>query len=104
VINNHSKSCCLFPSGRASAFIIVTYAFQSPVKTVRVEASVKLTVDSPSFRTQRPPDPEQQSAFERHAKLPHTQRFLGAAADLLANPIQGLRLRKLVGDSAANPR
>jgi len=43
-------------------------------------------------------------AFERHAKLPHTQRFLGTAANLLTNPVQGLRLRKLVGDSGANPR
>ena len=43
-------------------------------------------------------------AFERHAKLPHTRRFLSAAANLLTNPMQGLRLRKLVGDSGANPR
>jgi quinol monooxygenase YgiN len=45
-----------------------------------------------------------EAAFERHANLPHTQRFLHAAANLLTNPIQGLRLRKLVDGSGPNPR
>ena len=32
-----------------------------------------------------------ETAFELHAQLPHTVRFLGAAEGLLTHPVQGLR-------------
>lgn len=41
-----------------------------------------------------------ESAFELHAQLPHTVRFLGAALKLLNHPVRGLRLRE-IGDNAA---
>jgi quinol monooxygenase YgiN len=38
-----------------------------------------------------------EAAFERHAQLPHTVRFLGAAEKLLTHPVQGLRTREIGG-------
>jgi quinol monooxygenase YgiN len=38
-----------------------------------------------------------EAAFELHAGLPHTVRFVAAAGKLLAHPIQGLRLRQIGG-------
>jgi quinol monooxygenase YgiN len=40
-------------------------------------------------------------AFELHAQLPHTVRFLGAAEELLAHPVQGLRSREIGGGVGA---
>ena len=39
-----------------------------------------------------------EAAFELHAELPHTVRFLGAAGKLLPHPVQGLRMREIVGN------
>ena len=36
-----------------------------------------------------------EAAFELHARLPHTVRFLQAAEKLLTHPVQGLRCGKL---------
>jgi quinol monooxygenase YgiN len=36
-------------------------------------------------------------AFELHAQLPHTVRFLGAAEKLLTHPVKGLRTREIGG-------
>ena len=36
-----------------------------------------------------------EAAFELHTQLPHTVRFLGAAAELLTHPVQGLRSREI---------
>lgn len=36
-----------------------------------------------------------EAAFERHAQLPHTVRFLKAAEALLTHPVQGLRARQI---------
>lgn len=36
-----------------------------------------------------------EAAFELHAQLPHTVRFLGAAEALLTHPVQGLRSREI---------
>jgi len=36
-----------------------------------------------------------EAAFERHAELPHTVRFLEAAGRLLAHPVHGLRAREI---------
>jgi quinol monooxygenase YgiN len=36
-----------------------------------------------------------ESAFEHHAGLPHTVRFLEAATPLLTHPIERLRLREI---------
>ena len=41
-----------------------------------------------------------EAAFELHAQLPHTVRFLGAAEKLLTHPVQGLRSRELAGADA----
>ena len=38
-----------------------------------------------------------EAAFELHATLPHTIHFLEAARNLLAHPIEGLRLRHIGG-------
>jgi len=38
-----------------------------------------------------------EAAFELHEKLPHTVRFLKAAEELLAHPVQGLRSREIAG-------
>jgi quinol monooxygenase YgiN len=36
-----------------------------------------------------------EAAFELHAQLPHTVRFLEAAKQLLTHPVHGLRLREI---------
>lgn len=41
-----------------------------------------------------------EEAFEVHANLPHTVRFLEMAETLLSHPVQGLRLRHIGGGSA----
>jgi len=42
-----------------------------------------------------------EAAFELHATLPHTVRFLAAAETLLTHPVQGLRLRHIGGGAGA---
>ena len=39
-----------------------------------------------------------EAAFELHAQLPHTVRFLRAAETLLTGAVQGLRARQIGGD------
>jgi len=36
-----------------------------------------------------------EAAFETHARLPHTVRFLTAAKALLTHPVEGLRVREI---------
>jgi quinol monooxygenase YgiN len=36
-----------------------------------------------------------EAAFELHARLPHTVRFLEAADKLLTHPVEGLRTREI---------
>ena len=36
-----------------------------------------------------------EAAFNLHAQLPHTVRFLAAAERLLSHPVQGLRTRQI---------
>jgi len=36
-----------------------------------------------------------EAAFELHAQLPHTMRFLKAAESLLPHPVKGLRLNEI---------
>lgn len=36
-----------------------------------------------------------EAAFELHAQLPHTLRFLAAAEQLLSHPVKGLRTRQI---------
>jgi quinol monooxygenase YgiN len=38
-----------------------------------------------------------EAAFELHASLPHTVRFLRAAKELLTHPVEGLRSREIAG-------
>lgn len=38
-----------------------------------------------------------EAAFDLHAQLPHTVRFLKAAKELLTHPVQGLRSRQIGG-------
>ena len=38
-----------------------------------------------------------EAAFELHAQLPHTVRFLGATKELLTHPVQALRSRQIGG-------
>jgi quinol monooxygenase YgiN len=38
-----------------------------------------------------------EAAFELHAQLPHTVRFLKAAGELLTHPVQGLRTFEIGG-------
>jgi quinol monooxygenase YgiN len=38
-----------------------------------------------------------EAAFELHALLPHTVRFLAAAKELLTHPVDGLRVREIAG-------
>ena len=38
-----------------------------------------------------------EAAFDLHAQLPHTVRFLRAAEQLLRHPVQGLRSREIGG-------
>jgi quinol monooxygenase YgiN len=42
-----------------------------------------------------------EAAFEFHAALPHTVRFLAAAETLLTHAVQGLRLRYISGGAGA---
>jgi quinol monooxygenase YgiN len=42
-----------------------------------------------------------EAAFELHARLPHTARFLAAAERLLGHPTEGLRLCHIGGGSSA---
>ena len=42
-----------------------------------------------------------EAAFELHAGLPHTLRFLAAAEKLLTHPVQGLRSREIAGGAGA---
>jgi quinol monooxygenase YgiN len=45
-----------------------------------------------------------EAAFELHATLPHTVRFLAAAQTLLPHPVEGLRLRQVGGGAGAGRR
>jgi hypothetical protein len=38
-----------------------------------------------------------EAAFELHASLPHTVRFLVAVEKMLGHPVQGLRMRQIGG-------
>jgi len=38
-----------------------------------------------------------EAAFELHAALPHTARFLAAAQEMLSHPVWGLRMRHAGG-------
>jgi quinol monooxygenase YgiN len=42
-----------------------------------------------------------EAAFELHARLPHTVRFLAAAKELLTHPVEGLRSREIAGGAGA---
>ncbi len=42
-----------------------------------------------------------EAAFELHAQLPHTVRFVAAAKELLTHPIDGLRTRQIGGGAGA---
>jgi quinol monooxygenase YgiN len=42
-----------------------------------------------------------EASFERHARLPHTRRFLRAAVKLLPCEIAGLRARRIAGGAGA---
>ncbi len=42
-----------------------------------------------------------EAAFELHAQLPHTVRFVGAAKELLTHPVLGLRSRQIGGGPGA---
>ena len=42
-----------------------------------------------------------EAAFDFHAQLPHTVRFLAAAKELLTHPVQGLRSREIGGGAGA---
>jgi quinol monooxygenase YgiN len=42
-----------------------------------------------------------EAAFELHARLPHTVRFLQAAKELLTHPVEGLRSREIGGGAGA---
>lgn len=42
-----------------------------------------------------------EAAFELHAQLPHTVRFLAAAERLLSHPVQGLRSREIAGGAGS---
>jgi quinol monooxygenase YgiN len=47
---------------------------------------------------------EDEAAFDLHAELPHTVRFLRTAEDLLTHPVQGLRSREIGGGAGAGVR
>jgi quinol monooxygenase YgiN len=38
-----------------------------------------------------------EAAFEAHARLPHTEKFIEAAERLLAHPVSGMRMREIIG-------
>jgi len=42
-----------------------------------------------------------EAAFELHARLPHTVRFLAAARNLLPHPVEGLRTSQIGGGDGA---
>lgn len=42
-----------------------------------------------------------EAAFELHARLPHTVRFLAAAKNLLSHPVEGLRTSQIGGGAGA---
>ncbi|HEX6896540.1 MAG TPA: putative quinol monooxygenase [Bryobacteraceae bacterium] len=42
-----------------------------------------------------------ETAFELHARMPHTMRFLEAAKELLPHPVEGFRGRPLAGGAGA---
>jgi quinol monooxygenase YgiN len=42
-----------------------------------------------------------ENAFELHATLPHTMRFVAATETILTHPIAGLRLRHIAGGKGA---
>jgi quinol monooxygenase YgiN len=42
-----------------------------------------------------------EAAFDLHAQLPHTVRFLAAAEELLTHKVQGLRSRQIAGGKGA---
>ena len=42
-----------------------------------------------------------EEAFEVHARMPHTVRFLQAAGELLTHTVEGLRSRRIAGDAGA---
>jgi quinol monooxygenase YgiN len=42
-----------------------------------------------------------EAAFEAHAGLPHTVRFVDAAKELLTHPVKGMRLRQIAGGAGA---
>jgi len=42
-----------------------------------------------------------EAAFELHARLPHTVRFLEAAKKFLTHPVQGLRSLEIAGGAGA---
>jgi quinol monooxygenase YgiN len=44
-----------------------------------------------------------EAAFELHARLPHTVRFLEAAKRLLTHPVAGLRSREIEGSVGVLP-
>ncbi len=44
-----------------------------------------------------------EAAFELHATLPHTARFLAAVEKLLSHPVQGLRLHQIGGGPGRAP-
>ena len=39
-----------------------------------------------------------EAAFELHARLPHTVRFIAAAETFLSHPVESLRTRQIAGD------
>lgn len=41
-----------------------------------------------------------EAAFDLHARMPHTVRFLEAARELLTHPLDGLRAREITGGAA----
>ena len=43
----------------------------------------------------------EEAAFERHAGLPHTVRFIEAAERLLTHPVRGMRTRAIGGGPGA---
>ena len=38
-----------------------------------------------------------EAAFELHATLPHTRRFVAAVENLMSHPLQGLKMHQIVG-------
>ena len=36
-----------------------------------------------------------EAAFDAHAELPHTRRFVGAVVDLITNPLQAVRTKQI---------